>query len=171
MVDAILLFNEVFSDDDDSDEDEHEFWVDDENEGEDVAMEDVDQDEYEDEDDGVNVRWRRPIHCGDYVEDEGYERYQKWRYAGNKDTGWDFLLEEHADDAPLQRHFYDNFGMRQEDFYGLVEQARAAMKINEEGERVNRFVDELSDVKWRPKPIKLADKIGACLVYVRQNCS
>ena len=33
-------------------------------------------------------------------------------------------------------------------------------------------MDELNNrVKWRPKPIKLADKIGACLVYVRQNCS
>ena len=61
--------------------------------------------------------------------------------------------------------------MRQEDFYGLVEQARAATKINEEGERVNRFVDELSDVKWRPKPIKLRDKVGAILYFMRQNCS
>ena len=51
--------------------------------------------------------------------------------CGNKDTGWDFLMEEHADDAPLRRHFYENFGMRQEDFYELVEQARAAMKLNE----------------------------------------
>ena len=170
MVDAILLFNEVFSDDDDSDYDEYEFWVDNGNEGEDVVMEDVDEDEDEDEDDGRNVTWRMPIHCSDYVEDEGYEPYQKRRYAGNKDTGWDLLLEEHADDAPLRRHFYENFGMRQEGFYELVEQARAATKVNEEGERVHRFVDELNDVKWRPKPIKLRDKVGAILHYMRQNC-
>lgn len=52
--------------------------------------------------------------------------------CGNKDTGWDFLTkEEHADDDPLRKHFYDNFSMRQEDFNELVEQARAAMKLNE----------------------------------------
>ena len=67
---------------------------------------------------------------GDYVEDGGYEPYQKRRYAGNKDTGWDFLMEEHADDAPLRRHFYENFGMHQEDFYELVEQACLATKVN-----------------------------------------
>ena len=62
--------------------------------------------------------------------------------------------------------------MCQEDFYELVEQARAATKLSEEGERVHRFVDELNDVMRRTKPIKLADKVGAgaTLHYVRQNC-
>ena len=32
-------------------------------------------------------------------------------------------------------------------------------------------MDELNDgVNRRPKPIKLADKIGACMHYMRQNC-
>ena len=52
-----------------------------------------------------------------------------------------------------------------------MEQTRVATKVNEEGERVHRFVDELNDVKWRPKPIKLRDKVGAILHFMRQNCS
>ena len=105
MVDAILLFNECFSDDDDSNYNKDEFWVDDEERGEDVVMEDKDEDE--DEEDGGNVTWRMPIHCGDYVQDEEYKSYQNRRYAGNKDTGWDFLMkEEHADDTSLWKRFY-----------------------------------------------------------------
>ena len=152
MVDAILLFNEVFTDDEDSDYDEHDFWFDFENEEEDIAMEDVDEDEDADEDGGRNVMWRRPMHRGDYVEDEGYEPYQKRRYAGNKDTGWDFLMKEaHANNSLLCEHFIDNFGMRQEDFYELVEQARAATKLNEEGERVPRFMNEFEQRRGSSK--------------------
>ena len=93
MVDAFLIYDIVFSDDsDESDEDEfleEEFLVRNEEGEGDVAMEDEDEDE--DEDEG-NLALRTPMHQGVYVQEEGYRLYQKWRYAGNKKTGWDFLL-------------------------------------------------------------------------------
>ena len=171
MDDAFLIYDLVFSDDsDESDEDEFseeeflERFLDRNEEGEgDVAMED------EDEDEG-NLALRTPMHQGVYVQEEGYRLYQKWRYAGNKKTGWDFLLMEHDENTPLWIRFYDVFGMRQEDFNELVTQARAATKRDENGLIVRRFVDETGG-GFRPKAIDLADKIGACLLYVRQNCS
>ena len=95
MVDAFLIYDIVFSDDsDESDEDEfleeeflERFLVRNEEGEGDVAMEDED----EDEDEG-NLALRTPMHQGVYVQEEGYRLYQKWRYAANKKTGWDFLL-------------------------------------------------------------------------------
>ena len=131
MVDAILLYDMHFADDSDE-SDGDEFRVDSDEEGEGAAaMEDEDEDEDEDEEEEENLAWRTPMHLGDYVQGEGYKLYQKWRYAGNKKTGWDFLLiEEHDGNTPLWRRFYDNFGMRQEDFNEFVRQARAAKKIS-----------------------------------------
>ena len=40
----------------------------------------------EDEDDSEVVAWKNPIHRDAYVQEEGYKPFQKWWYAGNKDT-------------------------------------------------------------------------------------
>jgi len=165
MVDAIALFNMFFSDDDSSESDEDEFWVD-----SDEEMMD-DEDENEDNYDGRRLRYRYPLHRENYVIDENYSPFQEFRYAGNTGSGWPFLMKcTHTEGTPLWKHFYDQFGMRQEDFDAFVEQARVATKRNDRGEVVRRFVDETGGGR-RPKPIRLADKIGACLYYVRQNSS
>ena len=104
--------------------------------------------------------------------DERYTKLQKRRVAGNKSTGFDFLGQvPHVRETVVTQDFLIRFGVPRVVFENLLTLVRQATIEVEPGVNKPRFVDEENNIKNRPKPIRLRDKLAAAFCVMRDGKS
>jgi len=101
----------------------------------------------------------------------GWKPYQKRRVVGNQKTGLRYVGEV-FDEPIIAENALREFGMSMRSLERLINDARLAVKVDPvSGEETKWFVDDQEDARFRPEPIPLANKIKACIMYIRSGHS